>query len=82
MIADESREAFWLRVLSVSDAALPGAVSRDQLSDLLSGIEEGFNEVFDPADDFNEYITLSLCRSFRRWLDMDERLGDTNNLTT
>ncbi len=73
MIVDENREAFWLRVLSVSDVARPGAVSRDQLRDLLSGIEEGFDEMFDPADAFNEYVTLSLCRSLRRWLDVESQ---------
>ena len=63
------RMTFWLRLLAVSDTARQDSVSPSLLLNQLSGVEEGFADVFDPADDFNEYVALSLCRSIRQWMD-------------
>lgn len=66
-------ETFWLRLLTISDAARQDAVSLEQLRDMLQGIDEGFGEIFDPVDTFNEFVALGLCRSIRQLIDTDER---------
>jgi hypothetical protein len=35
----------------------------------LLALEEGFRDAFDPADAFQAYVTIALCRSIRRNLE-------------
>ncbi len=69
MNENATRNTFWLRILDLADAAKQDELSRQQLLDILSGLEEGYEDAFDPADAFNEYVVLNLCRAIRPWLD-------------
>jgi len=60
---------FWNRVLTVSEALEGAESSSDSLRQHLLALEEGFRDAFDPADDFQAYVTVALCRSIRRKLD-------------
>ncbi len=51
---------FWNQLLTITD--LPTEIPSTELRAALLGIEEGFSGVFDPADHFQEYVALSLCR--------------------
>jgi hypothetical protein len=44
------------------------AVSIGQIRGLLYGLEEGFASVFDPAEEFPEFVTHRLCKSLERML--------------
>lgn len=59
---------FWNRVLTLSEA-IEAADSADSLKNHLLALEEGFGNAFDPADSFQAYVTLTLCRSMRRNLE-------------
>lgn len=60
---------FWNNVLKVSEAALSADHSAESVCGLLLALEEGFAYSFDPADRFQEYVTLTLCRSVRHLLE-------------
>ena len=62
---------FWNRVLTLSETMEVPELSTEDLQCSLLGIIEGFAHTFDPAEDFPEYATLRLCRSFS---DLLERL--------
>lgn len=61
-------ELFWNRLLSASEAIESTDESVESLIALLSGLEEGFYDRFDPADSFQAYAAVSLCRALRRRL--------------
>jgi hypothetical protein len=44
------------------------AVSIGQIRGLLYGLEEGFATVFDPAEEFPEFVAHRLCKSLERML--------------
>lgn len=62
-----SNADFWNHVLSRRDviaAINPRAAdAREQVLAQLSTIDECFERSFDPADQFEEYVTLSLCQA-------------------
>ena len=60
---------FWNRVLTISEALEARNASAEALREHLLALEEGFRDAFDPADDFQAYVTVALCRSIRRNLD-------------
>jgi hypothetical protein len=59
---------FWNRVLTLSES-LEATDSADSMKSQLLALEEGFHDAFDPADSFQAYVTLNLCRSLRRGLE-------------
>ena len=63
------KRLFWNRVLTISEALESPDASTDSLRQQLLALEEGFRDAFDPADDFQAYVTVALCRSIRRNLD-------------
>lgn len=62
-----SKVDFWNHLLVRRDAIAaidPGAAgAREQLLAQLSAIDECFQRCFDPADHFEEYVTVSLCQA-------------------
>ncbi len=76
MTAGASAEhILWRRLLEVVDAlAEPGATLDDVKAQLLA-LEEGFSHVFDPADQYAEYVAVLLCQALRRKLDAGVRAG-------
>lgn len=62
-----SKMEFWNHLLVRRDAIAaidPGAAdAREQLLAQLSAIDECFQRCFDPADHFEEYVTVSLCQA-------------------
>lgn len=63
---------FWNRVLTLSDS-LEAADDAATMKSQLLALEEGFCDAFDPADAFQAYVTLNLCRSLRRGLERTDR---------
>lgn len=62
---------FWNRVLTISEALEAPDTSAECVKSHLLALEEGFKDAFDPAEDFQAYVTVALCRSIRRNLDAD-----------
>lgn len=58
----------WMRVLVISESMDEPGCSIEHIGNLLNGIEEGFAEAFDPAEDFPEFAAHRLCRAMRRLL--------------
>lgn len=69
MINNKPNIHFWNRILSFCDALDEDDQSLVSVQGFLSGIDEGFSDVFDPAEHFSEYVTLHLCRSMANFLD-------------
>lgn len=63
-----AEDLFWNRLLSASEAIESPDESLESLAALLAGLEEGFYDRFDPADSFQAYAAVSLCRAVRRRL--------------
>lgn len=61
-----STEVFWSRVLMLAETS--HEMELEQIREGLLGIEEGFAGTFDPADCYEEYLTLQLCRAMSRAL--------------
>lgn len=59
----------WNRLLMAAESMDEPGCSIEHAADLLRGLEEGFADVFDPAEDFPEFAAHRLCRSMRRLLD-------------
>lgn len=64
----------WNRVLEMSEIMEDPLVSTRQIRDLLSGLEVGFADTFDPAENFPEFAAHRLCRSLGRLLERLEML--------
>lgn len=58
----------WNRVLVLAESMDEPECSIEHIRNLLCGLEEGFADTFDPAEDFPEYATHRLCGSLRRLL--------------
>ncbi|MFP5413967.1 MAG: hypothetical protein ACLGG1_02965 [Gammaproteobacteria bacterium] len=69
---------FWNNVLTIAEAVLNSGQSAETLRGHLLALEEGFLHAFDPADSFQEYATLTLCRSIRRFLESGGAPGLNN----
>lgn len=63
----------WSRVLVLAESMDEPGCSIENIRNLLCGLEEGFADTFDPAEDFPEYATHRLCGSLRRLLAQMER---------
>lgn len=63
---------FWNQMLMRSDSIVdidpnaPGAL--EQVRAQLNTITEQFDRVFDPADQFEEYVAIALCQALQRAL--------------
>ena len=64
-----SNPEFWLRLVDISDAAARECVSMEQLVYMLTGIEEGYRDSFDPVVSFEEYVAYKLCGAIRKAVD-------------
>jgi hypothetical protein len=64
---------FWNRVLTITEALEAPDASAECVKSHLLALEEGFRDAFDPAEDFQAYVTVALCRSIRRNLDAPRR---------
>ena len=64
-----SETVFWNKVLTVSEALEAPDASTEAMRTHLLALEEGFRDAFDPADAFQAYVTIALCRSIRRNLE-------------
>jgi hypothetical protein len=58
----------WLLTTSllIEENVKDGNVESEYLLEKLETIEAVFGQVADPANDFQSYVLLSLCRSFKR----------------
>ncbi len=61
-------DVFWNRLLMASETIGDCDPSLESVVALLAGLEEGFYDQFDPADSFQAYAAVSLCRAIRRRL--------------
>jgi hypothetical protein len=63
---------FWNQLLmrsdSIGDIDPQAADAGEQVIAQLSTIGEQFDRVFDPADQFEEYVAVALCQALRRAL--------------
>ena len=69
MTSELPRESpLWHRVLVISETMDEPECSIEHIRDLLRGLEEGFADTFDPAEDFPESAAHRLCGAMRRLL--------------
>lgn len=63
---------FWKLVLSISESIASdiekGQINKNELLTYLATIEEIIGESNDPVADFQKFVLLDLCRSFRKSL--------------
>lgn len=69
MTRTDQANAFWGRLLRVVDEISDPACGVDDAAARILAMEEGFLEVFDPADHYPEYVALLFCRAVRRQLE-------------
>lgn len=72
MTPKQTSHDFWLRLVDISDAISQDCESVEQLVCLLIGIEEGYRELFDPVDTFEEYVALKLCCAMRKIVETSQ----------
>lgn len=62
------KSVLWHQMLLISDALDDPDVPLEHVRQQLCGIEEGFAGMFDPVEDFPEFVAVRLCRAFQRTL--------------
>jgi len=68
-----------MRVYALSEAMEDPRCSEAEIIGLLRGLEEGFAEASDPAEQFPMFATLSLCRSMERMLTRLQKRSSVSN---
>tara|TARA_R110002110_G_scaffold386530_1_gene598218 strand:+ start:303 stop:509 length:207 start_codon:yes stop_codon:yes gene_type:complete len=63
----DSSNHFWNQLLQLTE--MSEAAPIDEVCAALLGIEEGFSGSVDPADEFEKYVAISLCRQMRQVLE-------------
>jgi hypothetical protein len=58
----------WSRILHIAESMEDPQISLEQLRGQLCALDEGFAGVFDPAEQFPEFVAHRLCRSMERLL--------------
>lgn len=73
MGADNKNFEMWKYVLALSETMIKenesGLMNKVALIDYLNTIEETFVESRDPIENFEGYVLVQLCRSFRQSLE-------------
>jgi hypothetical protein len=64
-----SSNHFWNQILQLTEAS--EATPKNEICAALLGIEEGFFGSVDPAEDFEKYVAISLCRHMRSVLERE-----------
>jgi hypothetical protein len=69
----------WNRIYMLAEAMEDQSSSIEHIESFLHGLEEGFGDVFDPAEDFPEFVAVRLCSSMAQLLS---RLEDPQSRST
>ncbi|RLQ20692.1 hypothetical protein DWB85_16310 [Seongchinamella sediminis] len=68
MNSPQPESPLWMRLYVIAEAMEDPASSEAEIIGLLRGLEEGFAETNDPAEQFPVFATLRLCRSVDKML--------------
>lgn len=64
-----ANNSFWMSLIEVSDVLGKEYISIEQIVYLLTGVEEGYEDIFDPVNAYEEYVAIKLCSAIREKLE-------------